>query len=160
MKRLGVPVHLAAWALLAGCGSADLSRPSDVRWGEEACAFCRMIISDDRFGAAIVCKNAEVLKFDDIGCLIRHEAGQVRPAAVYWVRGFTGHGWLDARSAIYFDSAHVKSPMDYGLAAQSAAEAARDPEHDMSARTVRFDELPSLIGSAKGEPALDRSKPE
>jgi copper chaperone NosL len=160
MKRLFVIVCVFPWALLAGCGPADLSRPPDVRWGEEACAFCRMIISDDRFGAAIVSDSAPVLKFDDIGCLIRQEAGQVRPGSVYWVRGFTGRGWLDAQAASYVLSTKIKSPMDYGVAALSADESPRELERDPSAKSARFDELPSFIHNVNGESTFDRSKQE
>jgi hypothetical protein len=119
-----------------------------------------MIISDDRFGAAIVFETAEILKFDDIGCLIRHEAGNVRPGAVYWVRSFAGQGWLDAREATYVHSAKVKSPMNYGLAALTAPEAARELAHDASARSARFHELPRLDGNEPRQPASDRSQPE
>ena len=92
MKPILVLAGLIAAGLLAGCRPVDLSRPPAVRFGEEACASCRMIISDERFAAALVTATGEILKFDDIGCLIRQEADQARPEVVYWVRNFQGQG--------------------------------------------------------------------
>jgi copper chaperone NosL len=160
MKRLRGCAYLVSSSLLAGCGTADQSRPPNVRFGEEACAFCRMIISDERFAAAVVIKTGEALKFDDIGCLILHEASQVRPGAAYWVRSFAGHDWLNAREATFVHSTRVRSPMDHGLAALPTAQAADELSKDTSGRTLRFSELPSLLGDQPWEPASDLSKPE
>ena len=43
--------------------------PEAMRFGRDECAGCKMIISDQRFGAEIVTKKGRVLKFDDIGCM-------------------------------------------------------------------------------------------
>jgi len=139
-RRLGVLT--AAWiGFLGGCG-ADLDRPPTVRYGEEACAHCRMIISDDRFAAAIVTRGGESLKFDDVGCLVQREADQsTPPGSIYWVRDFDGGGWLDARSASYVRSAKVNSPMGYGLTALS-------PQSSIAAPVLRFAELAPVVAAS------------
>jgi copper chaperone NosL len=159
MKRLRGFAYLVSSSLLAGCGTADQSRPPNVRFGEEACAFCRMIISDDRFAAAVVIKTGEALKFDDIGCMILHEARQVRPGAAYWVRNFTGRDWLNAREATFVHSTKFRSPMDHGLAAMPMAQAADELSKSIDGRTLQFSELPSLLGDQPSESASDLSRP-
>jgi copper chaperone NosL len=129
-----------------GCG-ADASRPPSIRYGEEACARCRMIISDDRFAAAIVTRAGEVLRFDDVGCLVEHEAAR-RPspaAAAYWVCDFTGGGWLDARAATYVRSTQAHSPMAYGLTALP-------PDSPTTGPVLRFGELPAAIAASRRDP--------
>ncbi len=160
MKRLRGFAYLVYSSLLAGCGTADLSRPPNVRFGEEACAFCRMIISDERFAAAVVINTGEAQKFDDIGCLILHEAGQVRPGAAYWVRSFTGQDWLNAREATFVHSANVRSPMNHGLAAMPTAKAANELSKGNSGRTLGFSELPGLLGDQPPESASNVSRPQ
>jgi copper chaperone NosL len=141
-ERLGV-IALACGGFLGGCGT-DLSRPPTVRYGEEACAHCRMIISDDRFAAALVTKGGDTLKFDDIGCLVEHKADQQQlpgSVSIHWVRDFGGGGWLDARSASYVHSTKVHSPMGYNLTALP-------PESPESGSTLRFADLPSAVAAS------------
>lgn len=148
LRRLGVFV-LACGGFLGGCGT-DISRPPTVRYGEEACAHCRMIISDDRFAAALVTKGGESLKFDDVGCLVEREADQGAPTgSIYWVRDFDGGGWLDARSASYVHSAKVQSPMGYGLTALS-------PKSLNAGPVLRFTELAPVVAAS----GLGTEKPE
>ena len=104
MRRIHVTTWLIAAGLLAGCQPVDASRPPTIRFGEEACASCRMIISDERFAAALVTAAGDALKFDDIGCLIEHEADPVRPDVACWVRDFRSREWLDARQATFVHS--------------------------------------------------------
>jgi copper chaperone NosL len=106
-----------AAGLIAGCGQVDICRPPTIRFGEEACASCRMIIGDERFAAALVAPTGDALKFDDIGCLVEHEAGGLRSDAAYWVRDAVSREWLDAREARFVHSPSVASPMGFGLAA-------------------------------------------
>jgi len=141
--RLGT-IALAFGGILGGC-SVDPGRPPSIRYGEEACAHCRMIISDDRFAAALVTKGGETMKFDDIGCLVDHEAGQRSPpATTYWVRDFAGGDWLDARAATYVQSAKVHSPMGYGLTALP-------PKSPETGPVLRFTELPAVVAASRRE---------
>lgn len=150
-ERLGVIALVACGAILGGCGD-DLGRPPTVRYGEEACAHCRMIISDDRFAAALVTKGGETLKFDDVGCLVEREAEQgAPPGSAYWVRDFEGGGWLDALSASYVKSAKVQSPMGYGLTALSPKSSKAEP-------SLRFADLAPVVaasGLGTDKPATD-----
>jgi copper chaperone NosL len=152
MKRVATSVWLlwTALASAAGCGPVDTTRPPAVRFGEEACTFCRMIISDERFAAARVSAEGAVLKFDDLGCLLSQEANETQPAAAYWVHEFRGHDWLDARKALYVPSARVASPMGYGLAAAPTPRAARDLAADPGTRILRFGDLTSFLVETRG----------
>jgi copper chaperone NosL len=152
MTRIG-PAALLAWTfLLAGCGPTDKNRPPTVRFGAEACAHCRMIISDERFAAARVGLDGEILKFDDFGCLLEREANDVRPAAACWVHNFRGPQWLNARAAIFVAAPNVVSPMGHGLAAVPSVQEARELATDPASRTLRFSELPGFLAEARREP--------
>jgi copper chaperone NosL len=149
------PVAGVAWLVgagfVAGCGPVDINRPPTVRFGEDACASCRMIISDDRFAAALVTTAGDTLKFDDIGCLVQHEAGRVRPDATCWVRSFQGQEWLKAPDAAFFHAPGISSPMGYGLAALSDGRTAEGLATRQGARSFRFGELPGFLAELAGE---------
>jgi copper chaperone NosL len=148
MKSIKSTAWLVTAGMLAGCQPVDLSRPPTVRFGEEACASCRMIISDERFAAALVRATGDALKFDDIGCLMQQEAGRASPDVAYWVRNFKGQGWLNAREARFVHAPTLVSPMGYGLAALPVGQSADDP----AGRSLRFPELPGFLAEPPREP--------
>ena len=156
MRRIDVRLWLMTAGLIAGCRPVDTGRPPTVRFGEEACASCRMIIGDEHFAAALVAPTGDALKFDDIGCLVEHEAGRLRPDVAYWVRDAESREWLDAREATFDHSPSVASPMGFGLAAHPADRAAGGP----NARTLRFHELPGFLADRLREAESDRPKLE
>ena len=160
MKRILGITCLVPVMLLAGCGSADPSRPPVVRLGQEACENCRMIISDERFAAALVNADGETLKFDDLGCLIQHETDGGRPTTVYWVRDFKGNGWLNARDAVFVHARSLVSPMGFGLAACTTAQAAADAAKKAGSRMLRFDELSGFLAAGSHERQASTQSPE
>ncbi len=117
-----------------------------------------MIISDERFAAARVTEAGDVLKFDDVGCLIQNETQGPGKGAMYWVRDFSGHGWISARDATFVYSTNLVSPMNHGLAALPSQEAARKLAADRAGRTLRFSELPSVVGNGPPESASNGSR--
>jgi copper chaperone NosL len=153
MRRTLATAVVACVLALGGCG-ADTGRPPSIRYGEDACARCRMIISDDRFAAALVTRDGETMRFDDVGCLVEHEAGRPSSpaAAACWVRDSTGGGWLDARAATYVRSPEGRSPMAYGLTAFPPNSPAAGP-------ALRFDQLPAAIAASRGEPGTTSPTP-
>lgn len=69
MRRLVPPRRLAALAvaLLAACGTRD---PEPFVLNEDQCGYCRMTISDSRFGGEAVLPSGRVRKFDSVECLL------------------------------------------------------------------------------------------
>jgi copper chaperone NosL len=146
---------LAAIGLVAGCQPVDRSRPPPLRFGQEACAQCRMIISDERFAAALTTEAGDTAKFDDVGCLVQHEAERFRASTAYWVRDFKADGWLSARDATFVRSKQIASPMGFGLAAMRMPPAAGEIDGDSRPLSLRFHELPGLIASDRGDGPRD-----
>ena len=151
MRRKSETAWLVVLGAICGCHGVDTSRPPSVRFGEEACDSCRMIISDERFAAALVTATGDALKFDDIGCLIQHESNQLRPEVTYWVRDYKGQGWLNAREATFIRSASVVSPMGHGLAALPFGRSAEELGTNTPARPMRFSELPGFVADQARE---------
>lgn len=116
---------LAALLLLGGCSESVPVAPPVIHYGEDLCAQCGMIISDDRFAAALVLEGPagapdrrEALAFDDVGCLLLAETRHAnRAVAGRWVRDFRSDRWLVAGDAVFVQSTGLHSPMAFGLAA-------------------------------------------
>lgn len=111
--------------LLAACGGA----PAPIRYGEEACTFCRMAVSDERFGAQLVTAKGRTHAFDSIECLASFHLVQVEGGAPRMIRvsDYARPGsMLDAMEAIFVRDEALKSPMGRGagIAAFGTREAA------------------------------------
>lgn len=111
---------VAAACLAAGCARAPTDAPPVVHFGQDPCAACTMIVSEQRFAAAIVPGDGsrDPLAFDDIGCLLSWERDHPdSPPMARWVRDHEGAGWLRAERAWYVRSVEIRSPMGSGVAA-------------------------------------------
>ena len=129
MKKISL-IHLFVIVLFA-CGSSQSwpPKPAAIHLGEESCAACRMIISEERYGAQLHERGKPVQLYDDYGCLLtRRSIGDSNRRVIY-VRSFENGNWLAEHQAFYVVSKEILSPMAYGVAAfatrESAAEFAR-----------------------------------
>lgn len=121
-RLLGLLPGAAAAAALAGplaaCGEAQTG-PVAVRWGQENCHYCGMIIDEPRFAGELrEPAGHKLFKFDDIGCAAMFLAQQTwaeTPGTEFWVGDNQTGTWIDGRKAWYLSGA--KSPMNYGFAA-------------------------------------------
>lgn len=113
---------------LTGCSGPPNSGPGEVIWDRSACERCRMVLSDHGHAAQIRVfpadkKRSRLLQFDDIGCAViwleDNPSWKDDPKTEIWVADRVGHGWLDARKAIYVKG--DVTPMEYGLGAQASA---------------------------------------
>lgn len=123
-------IDVRAWLLLAcalvflaACSRDPGTGPVDVKWDRDACARCRMVVSDRVFAAEVRSgPKRQVYKFDDLGCAIvwlEDQPWKDDPATEIWVADFRTGQWLDARKAYYVSVKNT--PMDYGLGATADA---------------------------------------
>lgn len=115
--------HLATGAagLVALCFAGCEAGPERMRYGQDECADCKMIISDQRFGAELLTRKGKVFKFDDLCCMKAFvKRGAVAPAEVKLQ--FAGdfehpNQFLHVTEAFFLLSDKLKSPMGSDCAA-------------------------------------------
>jgi copper chaperone NosL len=95
--------------------------PVPIRIGKDNCDFCKMTISDNRFGAEIVTTKSKNYKFDDEHCVIQFlKEGTLEPddiAGVYFVDFSSPNSLIDSKKAFFLQSPDFKSPMNGNIAA-------------------------------------------
>lgn len=133
--------------LLAGCaqGSAEIT-PPEIRYGEDLCAQCNMIISDPRFAAGYARELApgryESLAFDDIGDMLEAAKTHADHTIVAWyVHDYTSEEWIDATSAYYVVGKAIITPMGFGIAAHNSEEAAAAQAAEVQGEVLTWEEL-------------------
>lgn len=104
---------------LSGCSND----PEPIIIGKDDCWYCKMTISDNRFGAEIITKKSKVYKFDDSHCVIAFlESKQIAQqdiAGVYFTDFSSSHALIKAEQAFFLQSPSLKSPMNGNIAAFS-----------------------------------------
>ena len=142
--RLIAHVFMLALCLpLMSCGDAPTLDPPEVRWGQDVCAECGMILSDDRYAAAVVAIHdgqREVFLYDDVGEMLAHPpktGGDVR----YWARDMRARGWIDATSAHYVRAQSMHTPMGYGVAALTDPREAQKLRDETDGQVLTYAEL-------------------
>lgn len=138
---------IAAFLAAVGCGGDG---PPTVRYGQEECVRCRMIVNDDRFAAAAVTASGEARKFDEIGCLIDYLADHPEAVRSLWVRGYRSGTWLNARTAYFAHGPKLQTPMGAGLAAAATKEEADSLAAEWGGKLLRFDELADFLKKQSG----------
>jgi copper chaperone NosL len=113
--------------VLSACSGEPETGPVEVRWDQNNCEHCRMMLSDPHFAAQIryfpEAKRSRVVKFDDIGCAtlwLQDQQWKDDPKTQIWVTDHRSGEWIDARQATYIRKKN--SPMGYDLGAQAATD--------------------------------------
>ncbi|MEO6732688.1 MAG: nitrous oxide reductase accessory protein NosL [Ferruginibacter sp.] len=104
---------------LTGCSTG----PQPIRIGMDNCDYCKMTISDNRFGAEIVTKKSKIYKFDDEHCVIAFlhskKINREQIAGIYFIDFSAPHQLIPAEEAHFLQSPGLKSPMGGNIAAFS-----------------------------------------
>lgn len=107
-------------ALTLGLALAACQRgPRPLVAGTDACEFCRMTVSDVRFGAELVSRTGRVHTFDAVECLASfHLDAEARDdVRGVFVSDFESGRLLPADSALFLRGGSLRSPMGRSLAA-------------------------------------------
>lgn len=116
-KLAGSMVALLSVLSISSCNAG----PEPLRTGIDNCYFCKMTLSDARFGAEIVTKKGKVYKFDDMHCILNFlktndvKAGDIKN--IYFANYSGNHQLVDANTALLLKAEELKSPMNGNIAA-------------------------------------------
>lgn len=121
-----IPLHQIVFILLLTCCLALVScadeptlDPPEVRWGQDVCAECGMILSDDRYAAAVVAiydgERHEYL-YDDLGEMLAHPP-DTKGSTRQWARDMQTREWINTSTAHFVRSRLLHTPMGYGVVA-------------------------------------------
>ncbi len=99
------------------------SGPQTIVVGKDHCDFCKMTVSDARFGAEIITKKGKVFKFDDAHCILsflQQKGFDRNEVKDIYFKDFSGdHSLIKSNEALFMKSENLKSPMEGNIAAFS-----------------------------------------
>lgn len=117
-----VAATMLASAGMMGCSTS----PQPILTGTDICYFCKMTISDARFGAEVITKKGKYFKFDDAHCLLSYlQSGMLDQndvAGIYFVDFSGDHALVKAEHSFLLQSEALRSPMGGNIAAFTNAD--------------------------------------
>jgi len=146
-------LKLLVLAPLLGLAACAPRGPEPIRYGEAICPYCRMMISDNRYGAQLITRRGRVHSFDSIECMVAYA---IRNALMdtdllgRYVTDFEHPGNLmAAEEAAYLQSPQLRSPMLVNITA-FANEGARDAAHrSYGGSPLSFADLERVVREAR-----------
>jgi copper chaperone NosL len=150
MRRL--PALLVLGALACGGASRELVP------GMDACEYCRMTISDARFGGQVVSATARARTFDAVECLASFvlDATDPREAAQVRVSDFATARLVAVDSAVFLEGSSVTSPMGRSLVAFAATDDVGALVARYGGRSRSWSEVLDLMRADALTPGADR----
>ncbi|HEY6975808.1 MAG TPA: nitrous oxide reductase accessory protein NosL [Chitinophagaceae bacterium] len=105
------------WLLTAFTSCSTKLQP--IKVGTDICYYCKMIVSDEKFGGEILTGGGEILKFDDSRCLVsfirRKKITDIRD--IYLVDFSNDHKLLNIKTAILVQGKGLRGPMNGDMVA-------------------------------------------
>lgn len=96
-------------------------KPEAIKVGKDNCSFCKMTISDSRFGAEAITKKGKIHKYDEIKCLLNDveklSLAKENIHSIYFTDFSDKHYLVNSNQAVLLMSAELKSPMGGNVAA-------------------------------------------
>jgi copper chaperone NosL len=131
--------------LLAIFFSSCTTAPEPITIGKDACDYCKMKMSDNRFGAELITKKGKAYKFDDIHCILAFikESGfdRSRVEAIYLTDFSGSHALIRANEAVLLKSEELMAPMGGHIAAFSNADSLQYVSIQYRGAVIHWDEL-------------------
>ena len=144
---------VTACLLLLTAGSASCGGgPREIRYRQDTCARCRMILMDPRYGGELVTKRGKALVFDSVECLAAHtleKPADATAARALLVVPFNAPGTLaPAEGAAYLLCPALPSPMGQNLSAAADRPGAEALQKAHGGRVLTWQETLALVKSA------------
>ena len=114
-----------------------------IDYNHDECAYCKMKISDPKFGAELVTTKGKIYKFDSAECLLWDYIKNVdREHKFLMVTDYQNpYQFIDAEKATYMISEQQPSPMGGGLSAYDDKELALLAASSKAGKTLTWEEL-------------------
>ncbi len=138
---------------LAGACAPGGPAPADLALGREACAFCRMTVSQREFASQVVAPGELPVFFDDLSCLNSYlTSTPERPAdAVIYVTDRQTQTWIRAETALFSRVAALSTPMGSQLIAHGSIASRAGDLAAAGAVPVALDAVVPLAWQATGK---------
>lgn len=141
MSRLSNLLVLIFTFLFAACSNL----PEPIRVGKDNCCYCKMTISDVRFGVELITQKGKVYKYDEIHCFLEAinsgEIGMEMIREIYFTDFCGKHLLIPSKTAFLLSSDALKSPMGGNIAVFSSNDSLLITLQKMKGKQVLWEDI-------------------
>ena len=148
-RRRGADVKRASVAMAVAVAACAPQGPRAIADQGKSCDYCRMTISDERFGGQLITRKGKVYAFDAIECLASYylQNAAAGDGSSIWVADFANPGrWVEAKNALFVRNDAHQSPMGLNLVALRD-DADKAAAGQAQGTTLRWQEVLALVES-------------
>lgn len=140
LKQYALTSILFSFFILTSC-SKD---PQPINFGVDDCDYCKMTISDTRFGAEIVTDKGRIYKFDDVVCakgFLNDEVITEKQVHSLWFVDFVENEILvNADSSVLIYNEELKSPMASSIAAFGSEKGLEEYQSQFNGQILKWED--------------------
>jgi len=130
-----------------------------IQYGRDACAYCKMTISDRKYGAELVTQKGKVFKFDATECMLDYLEENRQNYAHNMVVPFDDPGILHPSDSLtYLVSPNLPSPMGAFISAFSQSSVAGKIQQEKSGELFSWDEIQRKFDEEKESKTINYMK--
>lgn len=134
---------LLAIFITIGVTSCMSNEPVPIKLNVDSCEFCKMTISNGKFGAELITQKGRNYKFDDVACLVQFaKSSSVVPNEAFYVNDYLKDNQLiPAETAHFIKGGTINSPMRGNFAAFQSATQQKEFAAKLKAQTMNWSEV-------------------
>ena len=143
-KKTKIVTTTLSICLLINLASCDTG-PQPIKTGTDNCYFCKMTVSDNRFGAEILTAKGKVYKFDDTHCLLSFlkmkEMNSSDIKNIYLTNFCDDHRLVNVKTALLLQTEALHGPMNGNVAAFDNADSLQKMQQQFHGNIISWNEL-------------------
>lgn len=126
---------------LASCNAG----PEPIKAGTDNCYFCKMTVTDNRFGAELITKKGKIYKFDDVHCIVSYlktkniELANIKN--IYLTDFCRTHELINVNQLSLLKSEELRSPMGGNIAAFNSRDSLQKYQEHFPGTIVNWNDL-------------------
>ena len=152
IRRVSRALRAAAAVVMLVTVACRPAGPRPIALNEDACNYCRMTISDARFGGEVVTRTGKVFTFDSVECLASwvRAADAATIAGIYVIDLQHPGSFVDATGAGFLrDAVVMTSPMGRSVLAFASPEIAEQQRSMLGGTVVTWPDLAASLAVPK-----------
>jgi copper chaperone NosL len=127
--------------LFSGCSV----EPEPIKIGSDNCHYCKMGISDNKFGAEVITTKGKIFKYDELHCLRSEieEGGleMINIKDIYFTDFCDDHKLIKSENSFYLKSSEINAPMGGDIATFSKPESLKTYQKQLGGEEVTWNQI-------------------
>ena len=126
--------------IFISCGNKEAE---PIKLNIDGCEFCKMKISDGKFGAELITSKGRIYKFDDMHCMVNyHKENKNVQIHSFYIHDYNQNNVLiPAETAFYIKGGEINSPMHGNIIAVKTNEEAQIVAQKLKANPISWQEI-------------------